>query len=320
MRTRTALMATGAIALASGAASAATYSFAGFSFDQDRATDTLGLLGNGDTLGGAAFSSGTATRITRSVGFVAVSGDANSGIVGQAGFDPSRSLGRQAYAQQSLTQDGGAPNGTNNSLYASGINLPNGNDGSGSGAKRHGIEMSWSNRVLKNGAGADFLVYESASNATANEAMMVRARSADTGLWSDWYYQDADGFELYTDGPGQTPVEGAHAYAYDMSSLGFADGDLIDAVQLANLTDFDRISGGDATAGFVNFAGVGDLAAFDNGTGATVYGSGAYDPDPLYAVALGDLVAVGNVIPLPTGGAMGLAGMLVLGARRRRSA
>jgi hypothetical protein len=317
MSTRTAFAAIATLSLAAGAASAATYSFAGFSFDQDRATDTLGLLGNSATLGGATFSSGTVTEITRSVGFVAISGDANSGIVGQAGFDPARSLGRQGYAQQSLTQDGNAPNGTNNSLYASAINMPDGNDGSGSGAKRHGLEMSWSgNRALSNGAGADFLVYESASNATANEAMMVRARSADTGLWSDWYYQDADGFELYTG----TTTEGAHAYAYDMSALGFADGDLIDAVQLANLTDFDRISGGDATAGFVNFAGIGDVAAYDNGQGASAYGSGAYDPDPLYAVALGDLVTLGQVIPLPTGGAMGLAGLLVVGARRRRSA
>jgi hypothetical protein len=314
MRTRTALMATGAIALASGAASAATYSFAGFSFDQDRATDTLGLLGNGDTLGGAAFSAGTASRITRSVGFVAISGNANSGIVGQAGFDPARSLGRQGYAQHSITQDGGAPNGTNNSLYASAINLPNNNDG---GSRRHGLEMSWSgNRALANGAGADFLVYESASSAGGFEAFMIRGRDANTGAWSNWYYQAADGFELYTG----TTSEGAHSYGFDMSDLGFAAGALVDAVQLANMRTSDRIAGADGTAGFVSFDGTGVSALWVNGQTTGAYGGSAYDPDPLYAVALGDLVAVGNVIPLPTGGAMGLAGMLVLGARRRRSA
>lgn len=298
------------LALSAGGALAGTYSFAGFSFDQDRATDTLGLLGNGVSLGGAQFSADNANRITRSVGFVAISGDANSGIVGQAGFDPSRSLGRQGYAQQGLTQSDGS-----NSVYASAINLPRGNNGA---TDRHGLEMSWSNRALANGAGADFLVYESASNAPGQEAFMIRARSANTGEWSRWYFRDADGFELFTDGPGQTPVEGAHAFAFDMSDLGFAEGDLVDSIQLANLRTSDRIDGADSTAGFVNFDGTGLMAQFLNGASLTTYGSSAFDPDPLYAVALGDLVTLGQVIPLPTGGAMALAGLTILGVQRRR--
>lgn len=303
------------LALCAGVASAASYSFAGFTFDQDRATDTLGLLGDGVNLGGAQFSVNNANRITRSVGFVAISGDANSGIVGQAGFDASRSLGRQGFAQQGLTQSDGS-----NSIYASAINLPRSNDGSnGSNGQRHGLEMAWSNRALANGAGADFLVYESASNAPGQEAFMIRARNADTGEWSRWYFRDADGFELFTDGPGQTPVEGAHAFAFDMSDLGFADGDLVDSIQLANLRQADRIEGADSTAGFVNFDGTGLMAQFLNGASLTTYGSGSFDPDPLYAVALGDLVTLGQVIPLPTGGAMALAGLTILGARRRRA-
>ncbi len=313
MTTRTVLAAIATLSLAAGAASAATYSFAGFSFDQDNATDTLGLLGNGDTLGGATFSADYARRITRSVGFVAISGNANSGIVGQAGFDPARSLGRQAYAQHSITQDGNAPDGTNNSLYASAINLPNNNDG---GSRRHGLEMSWSgNRAMSNGAGADFLVYESASSAGGYEAFMIRGRDANTGAWSDWYYQAADAFELYTG----TTSEGAHSYGFDMSDLGFADGALIDSVQLANMRTSDRIAGSDGTAGFVSFDGTGIAALWDNGTTTGTYSGSAFDPDPLYAVALGDLVSL-NAIPLPTGGAMGLAGLLFVGARRRRSA
>lgn len=294
------------LALCAGGLHAATYSFAGFSFDQDRATDTLGLLGNSETLGGAAFTANVANRITRSVGFVAISGNANSGIVGQAGFDPSRSLGRQGFDQQGLTQSDGT-----SSVYASAINLPRGNNGA---TDRHGLAMGWSgNRALSNGAGADFLVYESASSASGQEAFMIRARNADTGEWSRWYFRDADGFENYVESG-----EGAHAFAFDMSDLGFAAGDLIDSIELANLRTSDRIDGSDSTAGYVNFDGTGLMAQFLNGASLTTYGSSAFDPDPLYAVALGDLVTLGQVIPLPTGGAMGLAGLTILGVRRRR--
>lgn len=310
MRTRTAYAAIATLSLAAGAASAASYSFAGFTFDQDRATDTLGLLGNSANLGGAQFSANYANRITQSVAFVASSVGPGNTITGQSGFNDGLSLGRQANAQLSLTQSDGS-----SSHYASAINLPRGNNANGA-SDRHGLEMSWSgNRVLSNGAGADFLVYESASTPGAQEAMMIRGRNAVTGAWSDWYYQDADGFENYLGEPG----EGAHAYAYDMSDLGFADGDLVDAIQLANLKTSDRISGGDSTAGIVNFDGLGLVAQFMNGLSLTGHGSDGYDPDPLYAVALGDLVTTGTVIPLPTGGAMGLAGLLAVGARRRRA-
>jgi hypothetical protein len=306
---RTALLiASTTLALSAGGALAGTYSFAGFSFDQDRATDSLGLLGNGVSLGGAQFSANNANRITRSVGFVAISGNANSGIVGQAGFDPSRSLGRQGFAQQGLTQSDGS-----DSIYASAINLPRGNNANGA-SDRHGLAMGWSgNRALANGAGADFLVYESASNAPGQEAFMIRARNADTGEWSRWYFRDADGFENYVESG-----EGAHAFAFDMSDLGFAEGDLVDSIELANLRESDRIDGADSTAGFVNFDGTGLMAQFLNGASLTTYGSGSFDPDPLYAVALGDLVTLEQVIPLPTGGAMALAGLTILGVQRRR--
>ena len=74
-----------AVAMGLGAAipaQAAPFTYAGYTFDQDKTPDMLGLLGNGDTLGGATFSSGTVSRITRSVGFNSVSGTANAGFVG----------------------------------------------------------------------------------------------------------------------------------------------------------------------------------------------------------------------------------------------
>lgn len=312
MGTRTAFAAIATISLAAGAASAAPHIFAGFEFYQANATDTLGLLGNSANLGGAVFSANYANNITQSVGFVAELGNASSGFTAITDFDASRSLGRQANSQLGLTQ----PDGTS-SVYASAVNLPRGNNGA---VNRHGLEMSWSgNRALANGADADFLVYESASSSGGYEAFMIRGRDASTGEWSDWYYQAADSFEAYLAGNGS----GAHAYAFDMSDLGFADGDLVDAIQLANLRSGDTIDtdrGGSSTAGFVNFDGDGVAAQWFNGLTAGNYAGDAYDPDPLYAVALGDLVTMGNMIPLPTGGAMGLAGLLVVGARRRRSA
>src|SRR5438046_1242963 len=86
---------------------AASFTFATFAWDQDFTPDKIALLGGGANLGGATFSSGNATRITQSVGFIATSGNASSGFVGAAGFNPGLSLGKQANTQLGLTQSDG---------------------------------------------------------------------------------------------------------------------------------------------------------------------------------------------------------------------
>lgn len=296
-------------------AMAASFTFAGFTFDQDRATDTLSLLGAGVTLGGAQFSAGYATTTTTAVGFLAHGGNATIGYAPQAGFDASRTLGRQG-----LVNGMAAPNASS-WQYASGIQLPRSNNGGNTSTglpQRHGIEMSWANRVLANRAGADFLIYESASNALDNEAFMVRARDASTGEWSRWFYKAADSFEAFSETPDLNGPDGAHAYAFDMSDLGFAAGALVDAIQLANMRITDRIEGDDGTEGFVVFNGAGRFAQYLNGQTLSTYASVNFDPDPLYAVALSDLVGPGQAVPLPTAGAMGLAGLVALGLRRGR--
>ena len=273
--------------------SAATYSFAGYNWDQDNTPDTLGLLGNGATLGGAAFSNGGPTSITRSVGFVAISGNANAGFVGEAGFDPSLSLGRLGSAQQGLTQSDGT-----DSVFSSAVNLPAGNNGS---TTRHGLALSWSGgRSLPNGPGADFVLYESGSNSTSPEGQMVRARLQSDGSYTPWFYQAVDAFQVYTVTPGST-VEGAFATAFDLSLLGVADGVLIDRIEIANMHSSDRINvlGTFASSGQVVFnypgvalaqASVGSLPGMNPNS---TFGSSALDPDPLY------LAVLHNVVPEP---------------------
>lgn len=301
-----------AVALALGTAAtanAATFTYAGFTFEQDNTPDSLSLLGNGDVLGGAAFSAGTVTSITRSVGFLASSGNAGSGFVGVPGFDPSLTLGRQGNAQQGLTQGDGT-----SCVFGCAINMPNGNNGT---STRHGIALTWSDgRQLVNGAGDDFVVYESASggNLSNREAYMVRVELADGGF-SEWRYEIVDGFEAYTQTP--TPAStGATATAFDLSDFGLSPDEVIKSIQIANLTADDLVDG--AGEGNVNFAGVGNAPL--SSAGGDPFDSGARDPDPLYVGVLGRLQAAADV---PGPGMLALFGIGLAGlgfARRRKAA
>lgn len=305
IRTRYALasaMAATALLIASGPAQAASFTFATYTFEQDYTPDTLALLGSGATLGGATFSAGNVTNITQSVAFVAASIGPGTTINPQAGFDPSRTLGRQANAQFGLLQ----PDSTS-CVYGCAINMPNGNVGT---TVRHGIQASWSGGgQLVNGVGDDFVIYESASGSaiTNREAYMVRLAFAD-GSYTPWRYEIVDAFENYL-----SSAEGATATAFDLSSFGVANGGVIAAIQLANLIAADKVDG--ATGfGNVNFAGVG----FNPLTTASgvAFASGARDPDPLYIGILGTV----QVVPVPAavwlfGGALGLLGF----ARRRQA-
>lgn len=304
-RTPSALaLATAATALlvASGPARAVGFTFATYTFEQDYTPDTLALLGNGATLGGATFSAGNVTNITQSVAFVAASIGPGTTINPQAGFDPSRTLGRQGNAQFGLLQTDDT-----SCVYGCAINVPNGNVGT---TVRHGIQASWSGGgQLVNGTGDDFVVYESASGSavTNREAYMVRLAFAD-GSYTPWRYEIVDAYENYL-----SSTEGATATAFDLSSFGVANGGVIAAIQLANLIAADKV---DNAAGFgnVNFAGVG----FNPLTTASgvAFATGARDPDPLYIGILGTV----QVVPVPAavwlfGGALGLLGL----ARRRQS-
>ena len=284
-------------------ASATDFTFAGFTFDQDDTPDVFGVIGDGVTLGGAAFSSGFVEDITSSVGFGA-DGVSMGAFVSSTGFDAELSLGEQAFdlATPTIDQSDGS-----DGHWATAINMPEGNNGS---STRHGLEVSWSGgRTLTNlGGGDEFVIYESASNSTSPEGFMVRARNASTGGFSDWFFQANDAFENYLSlsGGGATTTAGAMAHAFDLSDLGFAVGEAIDLIQIANLISADTLAAGMGTRQ-VLFDGSGSVHGF---------GSSALDPDPLYVGVLDGLTGAA-VVPAPAALPAGMALLGVMGLRRK---
>jgi len=306
-----------AVALQVQPASAATFSFAGYSWDQDKTPNILGLINTGPNLGGAQFTPVGVTPsllITRSVGFLATSGNANAGFFGVPGFNPTLTLGMQANAQHGLVQP--IPyNNTDGSLFSSGINLPAGDNGT---VARNGITISWSGgRSLANGPGDEFIIYESASSATASEGQMVRVHQTGEG-YSLWYYRSVNAFNIYT----QTPVtaDGAFATVFDLSDLGLPTGALIDQIQIANMMPSDRINtvGTFVQSGQVVFNDLsGTLARPSVGTlpgmnPSSTFGATGFDPDPIY------IGVIGSVIPEPVSATLlALGGTLLLRRPRR---
>lgn len=232
----------------------ATFSFAGFTFEQDFTPDEKQLLATG-TYNGAEVDSIPGSR-TGSVGFPEAP---------TTGFDPLLALG-------AILETSGGPRA---------INLPNGNDGT---ANRSGVELGWSSgRALLNATGDDLVIYESGSP-NAPEAMMIQVRSSSTGTWTSWYYEAADTFAAYT---GSS--DGAFAFAYDLSDLGIAEGDYIDMIRIVNMMDDDRMVSATGE-GFVIPEDDGDTSSFlpEPGplAGFASFGSDRFDPDPLYVGAL----------------------------------
>ena len=305
-----------AVAIQANLASAATFSFAGYSWDQDKTPNILGLIGNGANLGGAQFSANLPINITRSVGFQNSNptGSANTGFTGLPGYNHTLTLGVQANTQHGLVQINPVPNSP--SLFSSAVNLPSGNDGS---LARHGISVTWSGgRSLANGPGDEFLIYESGSDATSSEGQMVRVHLTGDG-YSMWYYRAVNAFSLYSQ---STPVgEGAFATSFDLSSLGLPLNTLIDEIQIANMQPGDRINtvGTFALSGPVVFSdpggtlarpSVGNLLGMNPNS---TFLSTAFDPDPLY------IAVTGSLVPEPATGAMLGLGALLLTRRPRRT-
>ncbi len=246
-----------------------TFTFAGFTFNQLNAPDTGTLLGGGQTLGGAVFSSGYATNPTAEINFPSAT---------NVDFNSARALAPLVGLVPSSVKA---------------INLPQGNNGT---TTRHGIEVSWSNRGLPNKSGNDLVIYESGSNSNTVEGIMIRAR-VNTNNWTDWYYFAPTNFQSTG-----FLSEGLFAFSYDLSKMGLTTNDFIDRVQLANLMQADRIEtafptdvGGGVLVGegkvvFDNSStNLPDAGPFD---GNRRFDSTTYDPDPLYVVGLHDTFEV----------------------------
>src|SRR4029079_820545 len=174
---------------------------------------------------------------------------------------------------------------------------------------RRGIQVGWisgtggfAQPVMTNGAGSDFVIWESGDHAQP-DALMARVRNAATQQFTDWYY--------FT--PSEHAVTGSMLFAfdYDLSNFGLASGAQVDLIEMANMVSTDRIGApGTSTAnGFVAQGRVLPEAggAFrlsnpgpDPGNISPPYGvpfgNATYDPDPLYVSVLGNLQ---NLAALP---------------------
>lgn len=242
----------------------AGFTFGGTSFDTDNFPSQFTIIPNG-TYDGAQITAPPVTPIQAGVGFP-----------DQVAIFPSNfSIGNNMFPG-----NGAPPIGN-----AKAVNLPAGNDGS---TQRSGFTAEYQNgRAVGNAAGDDIIIYESSSNSTQVEAMMVRAYNVNTGNWSPWIYQQPDSFALYNG----DPTQGAFTYKYDLSKFGFAAGDYATKFQVVNMTTQDRMAtsadggvviAGDNGATSNIFPAPGPLAG-----GSTGFNGGTLDPDPLYMGALG---------------------------------
>jgi hypothetical protein len=254
------------------------FQFAGYTFDQRNTPNQAALLGDNQTLDGAHFSPGFPAATT--------------GVI--TGFPQSSTGYSNALALGQLT---GISTGNR------AVNLPAGNIGF---SARHGIEVGWSgHRGLTNLGGDDFVIYESAQTILTVEGLIVRVRAAPTAFgqspaWTPWCYFPPANFQITS---GQA---GAFAHVYDLSNFGLATNQMIDRIQLANLTAADRIAGPGTNIGGTVFVGSGRVV-FDGSTTVQpdagpfdtdrLYDFLTLDPDPLYVAALRD---IGPLPPLIT--------------------
>ena len=246
-----------AVLLFLGCASAQSYEFAGVMWNQENTPDVYAPLPV-STVEGAIINSEPV--------FGTSAGLDTFPEPPLAGFDPLLSLGHQS----------GTTSTTTNRIAM--VNLPAGNDGANA---RSGFEMSWTgDRGLSNGVGADFVMYESASNSVSDEAYGVQVFDVSKNAWSIWYNLATFTFANYN---LQTTI-GLMAYEIDLSELGVGPNDLISAIRVINLTQRDTFSTSPPS-----YVVSGRQVLVEDLTGADFsaeYAATALDPDPLYIAVL----------------------------------
>lgn len=304
-------------------------SFGGYSWDQMNDPTTGIQLGVNDTLtrSGATFGPADNANMTRTssiTGFIEGQAGVNTGV----GY-LSRITQRKASEAPNVLETSGTR----------AVNMPQSANVNGNLIRR-GIQVGWTSGtngfvqpVMVNGAGADFVIWES-GDSNQPDAMMARVRDAVTQVFSDWFFF--------------TPVEKAltgvsnvlFAYEYDLSDMGFALGAQIDLIEMANMVSTDRIDapGTSTSNGWVAQGKV--LAEVGGAFSATnpgpdpgnltppygvPFGNSTYDPDPLYVSVLSGLqnltTGTSAVVPEPTSAFVWCLFVgLVLSAKRRLAA
>lgn len=221
-----------------------TYAFATFQWDQNNSPNESAKLAVGDQ-GGANITNQPTAAGPDQVDFPDI----------LAGYDSNLTPGQYL----AFTTDGSVP-----------VNLPSGNDGT---ANRAGISFSWTGDIgIRNLAGDDFVVYESGTSGSP-EGYMVRAFVEGGPGYTRWYHEPFDQFAAY----GGVGTDGTFATAFDLTSLGVANGERVTEIQVANLRSTDLIDSA-TTTGFVFPEGAGA----DGGDTAQPYAGTSLDPDILY--------------------------------------
>jgi hypothetical protein len=285
---------TGSLFTAGSAHASINVSFGGYNWDQMSDPNTGVQLGVNDTTvrSGASFGPADNANLTRTSGHIL------GFIEGQAGVNTG--IGYLSRITQRKISE--APNVLETSGTKA-INLPQ-SANIGASLIRRGIQVGWTPGtngfalpVLANGAGTDFVIFES-GDANQPDALMARVRDAVTQLFSDWFFF--------------TPIEKAltgsnsklFAFEYDLSDMGFALGGQIDLIEMANMVSTDRIDapGALTSNGWVAEGAVlpqvgGPFSATNPGPNpgnltppyGVPFGNSTYDPDPLYVAVLGGL-------------------------------
>ncbi|MHA1113146.1 MAG: hypothetical protein ACTSRY_01385, partial [Alphaproteobacteria bacterium] len=255
---------------AGGTAHATPVTVAGITFDTDDATTTASLVSGGYA---TAHGSGLWSGSTRDFPVASSVGTFFQRPTYQSGYDPSVPVFGGAGSSVTLGHD----------PKIAGITNP-----------RDTIQLTWGGMEVSNGAGDDLVIFEQATS----EAFAIRVHDTGTGDWTGWFYQV---FEPVFDAAADaTPT------LFDLSDLGLGVGAAIDAIEVTNLTEADRvdteISGTGLGYGFVDFGGgAGGFAPARWSLSSGTYKSfepGKYDPDIQYVAALRS-VGEPNTDPIP---------------------
>jgi hypothetical protein len=97
---------------------------------------------------------------------------------------------------------------------------------------RSTIELTWGEAGLRNTAGEDFVIFESGKW----EGMSVAVRKAGSDEFTSYRYEFPDAAD---------ELHNANAVAFDLSSFGLAEGDVIGAIRIRNLFNSRARNGGD---------------------------------------------------------------------------
>jgi hypothetical protein len=119
------------------------------------------------------------------------------------------------------------------------------------------VKASWNNRIngekfLINQSGIDFYIFESGNN---NNVETVAVSVTGGKGATDFFYEKAINFT-----PTTSPDVGYWTFGYDLSWLGFADGETIESLTIANFSPFAKVNPiagnqGTGNRGFVDFNG-----------------------------------------------------------------